>query len=151
MMMRVSRVGRMKFQQATRAASSGFTLIELMIVVAVIGILGAIAYANYSDSVVKSRRAAAAACLLETSQYMERYYTTKLSYVGAAPPAQECQSEMTDHYTIGLDGTPTATAYRVQAAPKGQQLAKDTKCGTLGLNQQGARSQASTGTVAYCW
>ena len=57
-----------------------------MIVVAIAGILMAIAVASYEFAVVKSRRSAAQGCLTEAAQYMERYYTTKLSYVDAAIP-----------------------------------------------------------------
>ena len=53
--------------------TSGFTLIELMVVVAVIGVLAAITYAVYQDHLLKTRRLAAATCLLEYGQYLERY------------------------------------------------------------------------------
>ena len=77
---------------ASRRASRGFTLIELMIVIAIVGILAVIAVSTYQDQIVKSRRAAAAACLQEGAQFMERYYTTNLTYVNATAPT--CASEM---------------------------------------------------------
>lgn len=131
--------------------ADGFTLIELMIVVAVVAILAAIAYPSYMDSVIKSRRTAATTCLMEAAGYMERLYTTKLTYVGAALPVHACATELAPHYTFAINGTPTAAAYSVQATPIGQQLAKDTKCGVLGLDQKGTRSEAGTGTVSECW
>lgn len=131
----------------------GFTLIELMIVVAIVAILAAIAYPSYQAHVIKTRRAAAAACMLEVAQFMERYYTTHLRYVdgaGAAPtiPATQCRTDLQGHYTIRLaDGT-TAGAYSVQAVPKGVQEIRDKKCATLAIDQRGAKSESGTAATA---
>ena len=65
----------------------GFTLIEIMIVVLIVGVLAAIAMASYKLSVIKSRRSAAAVCLQERAQLMERFYTTRMTYVGAPAPS----------------------------------------------------------------
>ncbi|MEE7565535.1 type IV pilin protein, partial [Xanthomonas sp. Kuri4-3] len=119
----------------SRRRRAGFTLIELMVTVAVVAILSAIAYASYSYAVVKSRRSAAAACLQERAQFMERYYTTNLSYAGAPTPAQ-CEA-VPAFYTLAFDGTPTATAFRLIATPLGGQASADTRCAVLGLNQAG--------------
>lgn len=132
--------------------AKGFTLIELMIVVGIVAVLAAMAYANYTNSVINSRRKAAAACLLEGSQFMERFYTTRLTY--AAPPNPlpiACRNELADFYTIAINGTPTATGYVLNATPLGQQLSKDTLCGTLGINQAGTRTKTGTGIVGECW
>jgi len=131
----------------------GFTLIELMIVVGVLAILASIAFASYRNAVVNSRRAAASACLLEVAQFMEREYTTRLTYANVTTlPTLACRNDLAAFYTFSLNGAATATAYSVQAVPQGVQASADTKCGTLRLNQAGTRSiTGSGGTVATCW
>lgn len=130
---------------------AGFTLIELMIVVVVLSVLASIAYASYSNSVVNSRRASASACLLEYAQQLERTYTTRLSYLNVTLPASACSTELARFYSFTLNGTPTATTYSIQATPTGNQAAKDTKCGTLRLNQAGTKSVTGAAGAAACW
>lgn len=135
----------------------GFTLIELMTVVGIIGILAAIAYPSYQNHIMKTRRAAAAACALEVSQFMERYYTTHLSYVdddGAAPgvPDLQCRADLEDFYTIDISDDTDATSFSVTAAPEGQQASRDTKCATLSIDQTGKKAVSNSGTeVKECW
>lgn len=145
-------------RRITRPAS-GFTLLELMITVTIVGILAAVANASYQDSVVKSRRKAAAACLTEASLFMERFYTTNMRYnttnpgdVAVALPNAQCNQDLADHYTFALvAATLTASAFQITATPKGQQAANDKKCGTLSLDNTGLKGETGTGTVADCW
>ena len=132
---------------ATRSRVAGFTLIEIMIVVLIIGVLMAIAYPSYQNNVIRSRRATAAGCLLETAQFMERYYTSNLTYVGAAVPPLQCRTDLAAFYTIGLDGAVAAKTYKVQAVPRGIQV-KDTECSTLKINQSGAKEKTGTASSA---
>ena len=127
----------------------GFSLLELMIVVAIVAILAAIAFASYQEQVVKSRRAAGATCLQERAQFMERFYTTNLTYVGAPAPA--CDAEVSPHYTVSFVDAPTARAFVLQAVPQGGQATRDTSCRTLTINQQGVRTESGSGTEADCW
>ncbi len=131
--------------------ANGFTLMELLIVVAIVGILAAIAYPSYREQVVRTRRATGTACLLEAAQFMERYYTTRMTFVGANP-ALPCQASMTAHYLIPAPAVATATAYTLTVVPQGAQAVADTKCGTMGINQAGIKTESGTATSAGdCW
>ncbi|WP_298611192.1 type IV pilin protein [uncultured Thiothrix sp.] len=136
----------------------GFTLIELMVVVAIIGILAAIAYPSYMDSVMKSRRGAAKACLSEYAHFMERFYTTNLAYdkntagVNLVVPTLACTTEgrINQYYSFAI-GNLTRSTFTATATPLGSQLTADTKCGTLSLTHDGQRKVSVTGNAATCW
>ena len=130
---------------------NGFTLIEVMIAVVIIAVLAAIAYPSYNNHVTKTRRAAAAACLLENQQLLERFYTTNLTYVGAA--VVQCANGLDAHYQVGFDGAAAARSYTITATPQGQQASRDTKCGTLSLTNVGGRAVSGTQSAspAQCW
>ena len=138
---------KMRASRNFMRTAAGFTLIELMIVVAVIAILSAIAYPAYMEYVIKSRRTAAASCVQQHAQVMERYFTTNLTYVGAPNPT--CDPAIAAFYTVSFSGTPAARTFVVQAVPTTMQ--SDSRCGTLSINAQGVRTKSGTGTVAACW
>lgn len=143
--------GSLVRQPRAFAQAKGFTLIELMIVVAVIAILAAVAYPSYVEQVRKSRRAQAKADLVEYAQLAERSHTTNNTYAnfrfsGGATTAQSPREGGTAHYVVTVQAA--QGTFTLTATPQGDQ-AKD-KCGTLSINQAGVKT-ASASTVAACW
>ena len=137
------------------SAARGLTLIEIMVVVALVGILASIALTSYQSSARKSRRYAAQSCLMEQAQYMERYYTSAnnpMSYTGAVLPLATCQTNLASYYTFSLPAAANSSqAFSVQATAMGTQTG-DTDCRTLALNQAAQQSSSSaTASTTGCW
>lgn len=130
----------------------GFTLVELMIVVAVVAIITAIAFPQYQSQVRKSRRTAAKTALLDVASREEKYYATQNTYTGLANLAYassvvQVPSASQDYYNVTVTvGTPT-NGYTATATPQGDQT-KD-GCGSYSLTNLGV--QSVTGTASSCW
>ena len=137
-----------RFPRAVR----GLTLIEIMVVVALVGILASIALTSYQSQTRKTRRYAAQSCLMEQAQYMQRYYTTAsnpMTYNGAVLPDAACKTNLASYYTFSL--TSASQAFSVQAVASGTQTG-DTDCRTLALNQAAQQSSSSaTASTTGCW
>ena len=138
--------------------AAGFTIIEILIVVAIIAILGAVALPSYSAYVVKANRNAAQAVIVEVASRQERQLIDNRGY--AANITALTSAGLVIPATVAANYTVTTTSprtgmttpsYEVKAVPTGNQLAKDTKCGTLTLDETGLKGETGTGTVASCW
>lgn len=135
-----------------RQLQRAFTLVELMIVVAIVGILAAVAYPSYRSHVLKSHRADALSALSQNQVILERCYAQNFSYSQACAslPAFPLASPQA-YYTITLP-VQTATAFTLTATAVGTQ-AQDTTCTTLSVdqaNQQTAFDNAGAAQTV-CW
>lgn len=130
----------------------GFTLIEVMIAVAIVGILASVAYSSYQDSVTRSRRAEGKAVIMDLANRMERYFIDNNSYTGATIANVRGGNAMSENgwYQLSISAV-AATTYTIQAAPQNSQATKDATCGSLILNQANSRTISGAGNAQDCW
>lgn len=145
------------------ARIDGFTLVELMIVVAIVGILGTLAYPTYAGYIVRTRRTEGQVALIEAMQRQERYHVRHNAYVGFS-----ADEPGTDGFTWWSGTKTSASAYELDAyACPGRGIAecveirarpgtarvdarfRDPDCGALTLDSTGR--QGAQGTGARCW
>ena len=134
-----------------RTQQRGFTLIELMITVAVVGILAAVAYPSYTQYIVRANRSAAQSFMFAVTNKQEQYMLDARSYASSLTALNvTLPTDVAGKYTVTLtsDMTSTPATYLVTATPQGNQASRDTKCGTLTLNQVGTKTASS---VSGCW
>lgn len=135
-------------------AQRGFTLIEVMIVVAIVGILSAIAYPSYAEYIARGHRADARAGLLQAQQWLERAATATGVYPTALPANLKWTADSTKRYTIGFAANNTNAAFTLVATRKAGGSQATDKCGDFTLTNTGVRSAlnySSGTTVAECW
>lgn len=135
----------------------GFTLIELMIVVLIVGILTAIAYPAYQEHVTRARRSDGQAALMDLASRLERYYSERNTYqtatigTGNATDVLDTNTSPEGWYTLSF-ANQTATAYTIQAIPQNAQATADQLCQTLTYNSLGQKGfTGPTGSLERCW
>ena len=142
----------------------GFTLVELMIVVAIIAIIAAVGFPSYQDSVRKSKRAEAKSRLLQLAQLQERKYSqgiptyvtdiSSLLGLGANVPVYSSDTNDPNSgyvITAAAGATGSITDSFVLTATRQAAMAGDAECGELTLSNTGQKNKTGTGTLAKCW
>jgi type IV pilus assembly protein PilE len=127
----------------------GFTLIELMIVVAVVAILVSIALPSYQESVRKARRGQAKADLVDVAQQAERYRTVNSTYGGFTLITTNSPATGTPSYVLALDVPEGGATFTATATPVAGTAQATDRCGVLTINQAGSRWHA-TGNDTEC-
>jgi type IV pilus assembly protein PilE len=128
----------------------GFTLLELITVVAMINILIMISYPAYTKHVIKTNRSHATVALLNMSAAMERYYVLNHSYEGASLFSLEMNEfTQSEHYQLQIKNS-GQSHYQLEAIPQNAQQ-KDKACGTLSLDEVGRKGVSGEGSIQDCW
>ena len=143
-------------------AQRGITLLELLIVVAIISMIAAFAYPSYMRYVVNTKRTAATSTLLQIADRQQQFFMDNKRYANDLTALGFAANPL----VVGDDGRPlpggdpdsvyaislsnvAVTTYTITAAPLNGQLSRDTDCGSLALNQAGARGNSGGGDD--CW
>lgn len=128
---------------------NGFTLIELMITVAIIGLLAAVAYPTYNQFVYKGARAEAMSALLDIANKQEQFYADNHEYTNNLQRLRVAATTESDLYSIAIvsDGS----SFTVTATPNDTPATKDKGCTSFSINDLGQKQSAGTADVHKCW
>ncbi len=130
-----------------RLSVSGFTLIEMVVALAIVAILVVVALPSYEEQLLQGRRSDATTALVTFAQRVERHFLESGSYSGATTTIYRDNSDR-GYYTLSI--TATDNSYQLQASPTGAQL-QDLRCNSFTLNERGERGITGSASGAECW
>ncbi|BDU21009.1 type IV pilin protein [Dyella sp. GSA-30] len=129
---------------------SGFTLIEIMIVVMIVAILAAIAIPAYHRYVVRAHRTDATRTLLDLAGRQEHYFYSNNTYTTDVTALGGTTTMAGQFYAVAITSADTKN-FSITATAIGLQATEDTECGNFTINRQGQQTISGTGTKAACW
>lgn len=130
--------------------NSGFTLVELMITVLIIGILAAIAYPSYQSQIMRGNRSEGITMLNDAAARQERFFSQNNQYATTTAQLGLASANSTNNlYRLAI-ARPNTSQYTLTVQPIGTQ-AKDTTCGNFTLDQAGTRGVSGSTGVNECW
>ncbi len=138
------------------SSDNGFSLIELLIVIAIMGIMAAVAIPSYTDYMLKSRRVDATSFLTEVASEQVRFYSEYNRYTGKMSELGYGDEDTADskegHYTVSIVVPADGQSYTLTATPlAGSPQAKDDVCANISLTSSSQRSISGTGEADTCW
>ncbi|WP_054014111.1 type IV pilin protein [Pseudoalteromonas sp. R3] len=129
----------------------GFTLIELMITIAILGILASIAYPSYSLYVKRAARAEAASTLLDAANKQEQYFVDNRQYASTLAELGLQTTTENDYFTLTIALGANLNTFTITATASGGPLEDDPDCTTLTINNLNIRGSTGNFTADQCW
>jgi type IV pilus assembly protein PilE len=148
--MKNDKLNTVAFSQCLR--QNGFTLVEVMITVVIVGVLTAIAVPSYQQYIVKAKRSTAESFMFAIANKQEQLLLDTRTYSSTMSDFPSTPSDVSQNYAISVASV-TANTYAILATPNATQSAADSKCGTLKLDQSGQKSVSGSysATPSKCW
>ncbi|WP_042148647.1 MULTISPECIES: type IV pilin protein [unclassified Pseudoalteromonas] len=130
---------------------NGFTLIEVMITVAIVGILAAVAYPNYTEHVKKSARAEAITALVDAANRQEQFFVDNHDYTAVLANLGLNTTTETGLYTLTIVAEANSREFAITATPASGVPLTDSDCTTLVINELSTKTSTGSGTSKECW
>lgn len=128
----------------------GFTLIELIVAVAIVGILAAVAWPNYTDYVKRASRAEAAAALLDAANKEEQFFVDNREYTDSFSDLGITKNTENGHFELSLEVV-SGNSFTITAKPVAGPVKGDKDCKSLTLTDTGLKGAEGNSDIDYCW
>ena len=128
----------------------GFTLIELMIAVAIVGIIAAVAVPNYTEYVKRASRAEAAAALLDTANKQEQFFVDNREYTETFADLGLQDKTENGHFELSIDVV-DGNVFTIKAKPIAGAVKGDNDCKELSVTDTGLKGAKGNSDIDYCW